>query len=104
VTVINPGFMSAFAGTALLCLLLSAVSLLKGNQGAARLVLIASFVYLVGTFGTTMVFNVLLNDTLAQQGIRFWQDYLAAWSRWNHIRTAAAAVSAAIFSWALYRY
>jgi len=104
VTVINPGFMSAFAGTALLCLLLSAGSIFKWHQGDAKLALIASLVYLIGTFGVTIVFNVPLNDGLAKQGIGFWQDYLAAWTVWNHIRTVAAAVSASLFSWALYRY
>jgi uncharacterized membrane protein len=104
VTVINPGFMSAFAGTALLCLLLSAGSIFKWDQGVAKLALIASLVYLIGTFGVTIVFNVPLNDKLAKQGISFWQDYLAAWTLWNHIRTVAAAVSASLFSWALYRY
>jgi uncharacterized membrane protein len=104
VTVINPGFMSAFAGTALLCLLLSAGSLLRWDQESARFALIASLIYLIGTFGTTLVFNVPLNDRLAKQGIGFWQDYLAAWSMWNHVRTVAAAISAAMFSWALYRY
>lgn len=104
VTVINPGFMSAFAGTALLCLLLSASSLFKWDQEEGRFALIASLVYLIGSFGVTVIFNVPLNDRLAKQGICFWQDYLAAWSMWNHIRTVSAAVSAAMFSWALYRY
>lgn len=103
VTVINPYFMSVFAGTALLCLIIGVRSLLVMSQGAARLALVASLVYLVGTFGVTAVFNVPLNQKLAIEGITFWREYLAAWCWWNHVRTVAAAISATLFMWALCR-
>jgi uncharacterized membrane protein len=103
VTVINPIFMSVFGGTGLLCLLLGVWSLFGWNQGGAKLVLVASLVYLVGCFGTTVVFNVPLNNKLASVtdaagAITFWPQYLKAWTRWNHVRTIAAALSAALFT------
>lgn len=104
VTVIHPGFMSAFAGTALLCLLLSVGSFVGWGQDGARLALIGSLVYLIGTFGVTVIFNVPLNDRLAKEGTGFWPNYLAAWCVWNHIRTAAAVIATTIFSWMLYRH
>jgi len=103
VTVINPSFMSAFLGTGLLCLVVGVRALFLWNQGGAKLVLVASLVYLVGSFGVTLVFNVPLNNKLASiadpvQAVAFWPNYLAAWNTWNHVRTAAAALSAVLFS------
>jgi uncharacterized membrane protein len=108
VTVINPGFMSVFMGTALLCLLIGVRALFTWNQGGAKLLFAASLVYLMGAFGVTIIFNVPLNKRLASttdpaQAIAFWPNYLAAWSIWNHIRTAAAALSAMLFTWGLCR-
>jgi uncharacterized membrane protein len=108
VSVINPTFMSAFVGTGLLCLVLGAASLFRWNQGGAKLVLVASLVYLVGSFGITMIFNVPLNNKLASiadtaQAVAFWPNYLAAWTIWNHVRTVAAALSAVLFTGVLCR-
>jgi uncharacterized membrane protein len=108
VTVINPGFMSVFMGTALLCLIIGVRALFTWNQGGAKLIFAASLVYLMGTFGVTLIFNVPLNHRLASmtdpaQAIAFWPNYLAAWSIWNHIRTAAAVLSAVLFTWGLCR-
>lgn len=108
VTVINPGFMTVFAGTALLSLLIGIRSLFMWNQGGAKLALVASIVYLMGTFGVTVVFNVPLNNKLALTGdparaIAFWPNYLAAWRLWNQVRTAAAAFSAVFFTLELCR-
>jgi uncharacterized membrane protein len=78
-TVINPSFMSAFVGTGLLCLVVGVRSLFLWNQGAAKLVMVASLMYLVGSFGVTLVFNVPLNNQLASiadpaQAVAFWPN------------------------------
>jgi uncharacterized membrane protein len=83
-------------------------SLFSWNQGAAKLVLVASLIYLVGSFGVTAVFNVPLNDKLAAitdpaAAIAFWPQYLKAWLVWNHVRTIAATLSAVLFIAALCR-
>jgi uncharacterized membrane protein len=64
--------------------------------------------YLVGSFGVTLVFNVPVNNKLASiadpaQAVAFWPNYLAAWNLWNRVRTAAAALSAALFTAVLCR-
>jgi uncharacterized membrane protein len=107
ITVINPWFMTAFLGTAGACTLLAVSSLLKWNQPGAAYLLIGSLLYLVGTLGVTIVFNVPLNDALAKvepgstDGASLWASYLTNWTLWNHVRTVAALAAAALFTSAL---
>ena len=54
-----------------------------------------------------MVFNVPRNESLASvapadpDGASRWAGYVANWTAWNHVRTAAALAAAASFSIAL---
>lgn len=63
--------------------------------------------YLVGTVGVTIVANVPLNDRLAAADpesadtARFWRHYVSRWTRWNHVRTAAALAAGAVLTIAL---
>ncbi|NEQ24099.1 MAG: DUF1772 domain-containing protein [Microcoleus sp. SIO2G3] len=107
ITVINPLFMAAFLGTALVCIFLSVFSLLRWHQPGAAYLLVGNLLYLVGTLGVTIVFNVPLNDALAKvdpgstDGASLWLSYLANWTFWNHVRTAAALAAAASFTIAI---
>lgn len=107
ITVINPWFMTAFLGTGVACLLLIIVSLLKWQHHSAAYLLIGSLLYLIGTFGVTVVFNVPLNDALAIakpnsiEGTNLWEKYLTNWTFWNHVRTIAALVAAALLTLAI---
>jgi uncharacterized membrane protein len=107
ITVINPWFMAAFLGTAAACIFLAISSLLKWHQPGAAYLLLGSLLYLVGTVGVTIVFNVPLNDALATvkpgspDGVNLWASYLTNWTNWNHIRAAAALAAAASFTIAL---
>jgi uncharacterized membrane protein len=108
VTVINPGFMTAFVGTGVLCLVVGVGSPFLWNHAGAGLVLLASLVYLLGCFGATIVLNVPLNNQLASiadptEAIAFWPQYLKAWTTWNHLRTVAAVFSAVLLTAALCR-
>lgn len=104
VTVINPWFMTAFLGTAVACIFLAIFSLLKWHQPGATYLLVGSLLYLVGTFGVTIAFNVPLNDALAIakpdsiEGAELWAKYLSNWTLWNHIRTVAALVAAVLLT------
>jgi uncharacterized membrane protein len=104
ITVINPWFMTAFLGTAVACLFLAVFALLNWHQSSAVYLLVGSLLYLVGTFGVTMVCNVPLNDALAivkpdsTEGATFWARYLTDWTFWNHIRTIAALAAAILFT------
>jgi uncharacterized membrane protein len=100
ITVINPLFMTAFFGTAGSCIFLAVSSLLKWERINTTYSLLGCGLYLVGTIGVTMVFNVPLNDALAKvdpssiDGMKLWTTYLSNWTFWNHIRTLAALAAA----------
>ena len=103
-TVINPWFMTVFLGTGATCLFLAISSVLKWHQPSASYLLIGSLLYLVGTVLVTIVFNVPLNDALAivkpesTEGASLWAKYLINWTFWNHVRTIAALIAAALFT------
>jgi uncharacterized membrane protein len=83
------------------------VGTLKLHQPGAAYLLLGSLLYLIGSFGVTIVFNVPLNNALADvkpdnpEGANLWLSYLANWTTWNHIRMAAALAAAASFTIAL---
>ncbi len=107
VAVINPWFMGVFLGTALACLVLAVSSLLRWPQPGAAYLLAGSLLYIIGTFLVTVVFNVPLNDALANldpatpESATFWAGYVKQWTVWNHVRTVAALAAAAAFTLAL---
>jgi uncharacterized membrane protein len=99
VVVINRSFMLAFFGTAVLCCGLLVAAHLRWNDGSGRLLLLGSLLYLVGTVGVTMAFNVPLNNVLAAsrsetaEAASLWAHYLERWTMWNTVRTVASAAS-----------
>ena len=107
ITAINPLFMTTIFGTAAACIYLAISSLLKWHQPGAVYLLVGSLLYLVGTVGVTIAFNVPLNDVLAIvdpnsiEGANLWARYLTDWTMWNHVRTVAAIAAAALFTIAL---
>lgn len=107
VVVINRSFMTAFFGTAILCLALLVAAYLRWNDGSGKLLLLGSLLYLVGTIGVTMAFNVPLNNALAaaQPGMpeaaTFWAHYLDRWTMWNTVRTVAPTAAMVLFIVAL---
>ena len=106
-SVINPWFMTAFFGPALVSCVLAVISMLQWNRQGAAFILAGSSFYLAGTMMVTFVFNVPLNDMLATvdpasaEGGSQWASYLASWTNWNHVRATAALLAAASFTVAL---
>jgi uncharacterized membrane protein len=107
VAVINPWFFTAFFGTAALCVVLATAALFRWSEPGAILLVTGSLLYLVGTILVTMFFNVPLNDALAAaepesaQARGLWTRYVAEWTAWNHLRTAASFAATAAFILAL---
>lgn len=107
ITVINPWFMGVFLGTGVTCLILLVSSLLNWHRAGASFLLVGSLLYIIGTVGVTMAFNVPLNDALAiakpdsAEGAQLWAKYLTDWTFWNHIRTIAALAASTLFAIAL---
>ncbi len=103
VTVLNPLFFLVFFGTALICLGLAVIAIVRG-PAHAPLLLAASLAYLVGCIGVTMACNVPLNNALAAAdpasalAADLWSRYLRVWTAWNHLRTVACLLAAVGFT------
>lgn len=102
-------FLLAFFGTALLAAILGIVSALRWAQPDALYLLIGSLLYLNGAIGVTLLRNVPLNGKLAivnpqsEAGLKIWNDFVPAWSLWNHVRIVSALGAAVLFTLALIR-
>jgi uncharacterized membrane protein len=107
--ILNPVFLVVFLGTAVASLALAAAAMLDRQQAAAPWLIAGAALYLIGTIGVTIAFNVPLNDRLAvvsagsPEAGRFWLTYLTEWVQWNHLRTAAAVMASASFIVAIRR-
>lgn len=107
ITVINPWFMAAFFGPAIAGLVLTISALRQWEQPGALYWLVGSLLYLIGTIGVTVAGNIPLNDALAivspdsAEGTTLWAKYLTDWTFWNHVRTIAACLAAALFTLSL---
>jgi len=101
ITVINPLFMGALFGTAAASVFLAVTALQSWQEPGAVYLLAGSLLYVLGTVGVTIGLNVPLNNALAAvvadsaEGAQLWRHYLAKWTAWNHVRTAAALAAAA---------
>ena len=99
--VINPVFLAAFLGNVLLCTLLAVYCLASWHQRGTSWILIGSLLYLIGAVLTTVVFNVPLNNALAQvdpiseESAMIWNNYVSTWSAWNHVRAVGSLLAAA---------
>lgn len=104
IVVINPVFMAAFMGTAVLCIVVVAGALFGWAGPHPTLVLAGAVLYLVGNIVVTMTGNVPLNNALAAvdpasaEGAAVWVRYLSTWTAWNHVRTATGLLAAACFT------
>jgi uncharacterized membrane protein len=105
VLILNPLFLTLFMGTTLLSVGIAVVAVRGLPSHGALALLVGAAAYLVGPFGVTMAFNVPLNNRLAaaapSEAASVWPAYVAAWLRWNHVRTAIGAVGIAALGWGL---
>lgn len=107
VTVINPLFMGMLFGTALLSAYMGYHAYRTGSGGRDTMIFVATLLYVFGVIGTTMVFNVPLNDALAgldgsaTGSVNVWRDYVRNWTFWNSARGIAAAVATVMLALAL---
>ncbi len=102
VVVINPWFLGAFFGTALVSLAAIVVGIARWSGMESALPVGGGVLYLVGTFSVTVAANVPLNNELArvdpETGGEVWSRYLRVWTAWNHVRTIAAALATVCFA------
>lgn len=110
VYILNPLFVIVFFGTALASFVLAVATILRMPRSGAPSLLAGSALYLIGTVGVTMVFNVPLNNRLAllnpdtAEASQYWLTYLSEWVRWNHVRTSASVLAAALLILAIRQF
>jgi uncharacterized membrane protein len=97
--IINPIFIGAFLGTAIVSLGLAVWSVFNlGGPGISYL-LAGSMFYLIGSFGVTIALNVPLNNALAvTDDHSVCERFAQRWTVWNHIRAFASTVAAGLFT------
>ncbi len=107
VIVLNPLFLGVFIGTAVACLAAMVAALSHWRDPGSVYRLVGGALYMIGTFAVTRAFNVPRNEALASvnpadpDAAGHWSRYVAGWTAWNHVRTAAALAAAAALSVAL---
>jgi uncharacterized membrane protein len=100
VVVLNPLFLGVFLATAVVQGMSAVLALVGWLPARSPLLLAGAALYLFGTFGVTMAFNVPRNDRLARlpadsdAARGYWPTYVREWTSWNHVRTVAALASA----------
>ena len=106
VTVLNPLFFLAFFGSGVACLAAAVLPFFGFGTNQDIRISAAAIVYIVGTIGVTVLFNVPLNNKLAAvdpastAGHAVWEIYLDRWLFWNHVRTIAAFSASVLFAMA----
>ncbi|GJM08381.1 MAG: membrane protein [Lysobacteraceae bacterium] len=103
VTVLNPGFLGLFMGTALICLILAVTSIAEWEVARSPYLLGGAALYIGGTWLVTALGNVPLNNKLAGMGretpesLAVWAHYLDHWTKLNSLRAGAAMGASALF-------
>jgi uncharacterized membrane protein len=104
-------FALIFFGTPIVTAVAALAAWLGDGRTAAVWLAAATVIYLVGCFAVTVVFNVPMNDALAQLDAgsvadpgAAWTGYAGPWNAWNHVRTAACAGASLCTLVALWRW
>jgi uncharacterized membrane protein len=109
VLAVNSWFLAAFIGTAALCVVSMVAAAVQWNEPFALFMFLGGLAYIAGCFLVTVFFNVPMNNALAAlpatapDRVARWTAYLANWTTWNHVRTVASLVAAALLSIGLSR-
>lgn len=107
VVVLNRSFLGVFAGTALACAVVVVDGFWHWSAPGSGLRVSGGLVYLIGSLLVTKELNVPWNDMLAAlpsqgaESARAWVRFVSSWGAWNHLRTAASIVAAALLMSAL---
>jgi uncharacterized membrane protein len=105
--ILNPVFLGVFLGTAIICAGLAITAVVRWHLPSSGWLLAGTMIYIVGSIGVTMIFNVPMNNALmvadpaTPEGLELWAKYLTDWTFWNHIRTFASIASCASLIMAL---
>ena len=105
--ILNPIFLGVFLGTGIICAGLAISGVVRWHLPGAAWLIAGSMIYIVGSVGITVIFNVPMNNALmvadpeTPAGLQLWAKYLTDWTFWNHIRTIASLAASASLIMAL---
>lgn len=100
--ILRSWFMTLFFGSTLLYAALAGFAVFDTDLAGRGWLFAAGFIYVVGMFLCTVLFNVPLNNRLAAAGdddsvkVDTWKPYFINWTRWNHLRTVCSLITVAI--------
>ena len=100
--ILRSWFMTLFFGSTGLYAMLAGYAAFNADLAGRWWLFAAGLVYVVGMFLCTAVFNVPLNNRLAEAGgndsikCEAWKHYFVYWTRWNHLRTVCSLLTVAI--------
>lgn len=103
VAIVSPIFLTVFLGGAAAALTAATSAVISGNE-SRTLIVVGAALFVIGCVAITLGVNVPLNDSLAvadpssTSGADLWTSYLATWTRWNHVRTAAATTACVLLT------
>jgi len=101
--ILRSWFMPVFFGSTLLYVILAAMAVFDASLADRLMLFTAASIYVAGMFLCTVMFNVPLNNRLANAGKdgiaqqETWAHYLKYWTRFNHLRTICS-LTASILS------
>ncbi|MGW1048186.1 anthrone oxygenase family protein [Streptomyces sp. NPDC002521] len=107
VAAVGPAFMTVFTGTAVLSAMITVVTFVVWPGEGKLELLLGSALYLLGSFGVTVVANVPRNARLARltpgapEAAVHWPAYVQEWTFWNHVRAVAAGTATLVYILAL---
>jgi uncharacterized membrane protein len=100
--ILRSWFMALFFGSTLLFAMISVIALFNAELPGRWLLFAIGLIYVLGMFVCTALFNVPLNNRLAdvsedESGVSYsWALYTQKWTRWNHLRGICSLVSLAL--------
>lgn len=107
ITILRSLFMPVFFGSSIVSVLLIIVAIAQWSNADSGLMLITGLIYFVGMFLCTVIFNVPLNNSLADlnknssNAEEVWSHYLKTWTQWNHLRTVSSLLTCILCIWLL---
>ncbi|MEM7069891.1 MAG: anthrone oxygenase family protein [Pseudomonadota bacterium] len=97
--ILKSWFMPVFFGSTLLYAALSGIAIFNSDLPGRWLLVAIGLLYVSGMFLCTAIFNVPLNNRLAESTddentkSQTWTHYYLYWTRWNHLRSVCSLVT-----------
>lgn len=108
--ILRSWFVVLFFGSTVLYAALAVVAVFDADLAGRWLLLGTGLIYVVGMFVCTAMFNVPLNNQLADAGndsnrkAVTWTHYVKHWTRWNHLRGVCSLAALVLSIHYLVRY